>query len=45
LRLRVRRAEARGDMLNGAERQWLVELERENAEVRQANEILRAAGV
>ena len=45
LRLRVRRAEARGDVLNGAERQRLVELERENGELRRANEILRAASV
>jgi transposase len=43
LRLRVRRAETRGDVLNGAERQRLVELERENGELRRANEILRAA--
>jgi transposase len=45
LRLRVRRAEARGGVLNGAERQRLVELERENGELRRANEILRAASV
>jgi transposase-like protein len=43
LRLCVRRAQARGDVLNGAQRQRLVELERENAELRRANEILRAA--
>jgi transposase-like protein len=45
LRSRVRRAEARGDMLLGADRQRLVELERESAELRQADEILRAASV
>jgi transposase-like protein len=45
LRLRVGWAEAGGDVLRGAERQRLVELERENGELRQANEILRAASV
>jgi transposase len=46
LRLRVRRAEAGGgDVLSGAERQRLGELERENVELRRANEILRAASV
>ena len=43
LRLRVGRAESGGDVLSGAERQRLVELERENGELRRANEILRAA--
>ena len=33
------------DVLSGAERQRLVELERENGELRRANEILRAASV
>ena len=45
LRLRVRRAEAAGDVLSAAARQRLVELERENGELRRANEILRAASV
>jgi Transposase IS66 family len=45
LRSRVRRAEAGGEVLSGAERQRLVELERENGELRRANEILRAASV
>jgi transposase-like protein len=45
LRLRVGWAEAGGDVLRGAERQRLVELERENGELRRANEILRAASV
>ena len=34
-----------GDVLSGAERQRLVELERENGELRRANEILRATSV
>jgi transposase-like protein len=34
-----------GGLLSGAERQRLVELERENGELRRANEILRAASV
>jgi len=34
-----------GDVLSGPERQRLVELERENGELRRANEILRAARV
>ena len=34
-----------GDVLSGAERQRLVELERENGDLRRANEILRAASV
>ena len=34
-----------GDVLSSAERQRLVELERENGELRRANEILRAASV
>jgi transposase len=45
LRLRVRRAEAGGDVLSGSERQRLGELERENKELRRANEILKAASV
>jgi transposase len=45
LRVRVRRAEAGRDLLSGAERLRLVELERENGELRRANEILRAMSV
>jgi transposase len=45
LRLRVRRVEAGGDLLSGSERQRLLELERENKELRRANEILKAASV
>jgi transposase len=45
LRLRVRRAEAGGEVLSESERQRLVELERENQELRRANEILKAASV
>jgi transposase len=45
LRLRVRRAEVGGDVLSAAERHRLLELERENSELRRANEILRAASV
>jgi transposase len=45
LRLRVRRAEAGGEVLSGSERQRLGELERENKELRRANEILKAASV
>jgi transposase len=45
LRLRVRRAEAGGELLSGSERQRLVELEREVKELRRANEILKAASV
>ena len=47
LRLWVRQAEAdagrRGDLLTTAERERLKELERENRELRRANEILNAA--
>ena len=47
LRLWVRQAEAdsgrRGDLLTSAERERLRELERENRELRRANEILKAA--
>jgi transposase len=47
LRLWVRQAEAdagrRGDLLTTAERERLKELERENRELRRANEILKAA--
>ena len=45
LRVRVRRAEGGADLLSGAERRRLVELERENGELRRANEILRATSV
>ncbi len=41
----ARLLERSGDALSGAERQRLVELERENGELRRANEILRAASV
>ena len=47
LRLSVRQAEAddgrRGDRLTTAERERLKQLERENRELRRANEILKAA--
>jgi transposase len=48
LRLWVRRAEVDGGLrpgLTSAERQRLQELERENRELRRANEILKAASV
>jgi transposase len=49
LRLAVRQAEAdagtRGDRLTSTERQRLKDLERENRELRKANEILKAASV
>jgi transposase len=49
LRKRVRQAEAdgglRGELLTSSERQRLRELERENRELRRANEILKAASV
>lgn len=49
LRLWVRQAEAdsgrRGDRLTTAERERLRQLERENRELRRANEILKAASV
>jgi transposase len=49
LRKRVRRAEAdsgrRSDLLSSDERERLKALERENRELRRANEILRAASV
>ena len=49
LRLWVRRAEAdagaRGDLLTTKERERLRALERENRELRKANEILKAASV
>ncbi len=41
----ARSRERDGDALSGAERQRLDELERENGELRRANEILRAASV
>ena len=49
LRLWVRQAEAdagaRGDLLASSERERLKALERENRELRKANEILKAASV
>jgi transposase len=49
LRKRVRQAEAdageRRDLLSSSERERLRELERENRELRRANEILKAASV
>jgi transposase len=49
LRKRVRRAEAdqglRPDLPSTAEREQIKELKRENAELRRANEILRAASL
>ena len=49
LRKKVRQAEAdqglRPDLLTSAEREQIKELKRENAELRRANEVLRAASL